>query len=110
MPIKVVFNDRPPTRGSHLCEAEVHFAGPEFGPLSGLKLTGFRIYPFHTKDAGFYCTLPARAFGTGETRGYLDFVEPIGKHDDGKGDVRDLKSFIVAAWMRYRSTLKEVIE
>lgn len=80
----------------HLADAEVLFE-KDAGAFDGLKLVGFSVW---RSPDGVYVTLPARAFGAGNTRRYFDYIRAIsGQHKE----TNRLKEFIHAAWMAFQN-------
>lgn len=83
MAARVVFIERDNGPERLVCEAELHFEGPEFGPLAGMKLVGFSLW--RSPEGEVYVTFPSRAFGAGSDRRFFDFIRSIeGLGADGK--------------------------
>lgn len=73
-----------------LAEAELIF---EEGPLAGLKLVGFAVWG--GPEGQTYCTLPSRAFGSGQDRRYFDYIRSV---DGDHRETRRVKDMVLAAW------------
>ncbi len=81
------------TPNSKLADAEVHFVS---GPLRGLKLVGFGVWPCRDK-AGYTVTLPAKPFKVQGRRRYFALLRSAGK-PGAENEVRRLvlKAFLTS--------------
>lgn len=78
-----------------LSDGEIVFDGTGT-PLDGMKLVGFSIW--RVADGDIMVTFPSRAFGVGQERRFYDYLRP----DEGRGQVRDVKAWIIAAYRAAR--------
>ena len=81
--IRFVFVDRQNGPERLICEAEMHFSGPENACIDGMKLVGFSLWK--SAEGETYVTFPSRSFGVGGERRFFDYLRSSeGLPTDGK--------------------------